>query len=475
MANYVQFVGELKTSFYPKSNTGLYETGDAWFYHTDGYIYGGAGNTGTLFKLNPNTLTIAAEDQVTFDPLDVSYFKQLMYHDNYLYGLIGRSGYTGNWIQKFTMDLALSGEPLYAGTVVYGTDGNIYGSKAECLNQNASWINYWRPITGQLWANGWERLPNDYPYHIGATDSYSGGVSSGATLINFGISSNGTYILNNGPVSGFLASSSFVSEFTVDGERLGVVRYNNTIGPQEMVWDTEADQFAWFRCTSASGNLRLKSMVPGTYDALYDTLITGLVDGEGDLRDNSIYHTRTIWYSNNVETTGYTPDNEPQVWDHTQEPWGAGNVIVHNPCGHWHKRRPPIAGVNLLYTMNTIYPNDGARIIAVNPDSAELVYQYAVSGGWGSGSFAALCGKVYVWQQYLDAGADHISSIITLTQELNYLGLDGCEGGYRSLNNTYYEVGRCIITDGVQYLFNFAKASTLIGGGGLITKYRIVK
>lgn len=419
----IEYVGEIQVSFTPNTS-GLYTSGDAMLYHTDGYIYGGAFSNGTIFRVEPEAFIV--DIQTTFSASDISAIEQILYYDSYLYVMIKRSSYTGNWIQKIsiptdtTEDFELVGDPLYAGSVVTGTDGNIYGS-FKSLAMSGGWYARHTPITGDLWATGWERLPDDYSYDVGSLIDYSGIVTSGADLINFRIIPKTGYIFVNGPTSDITASSAFIHQFEFDGTYVKYFPNLLVVGPNEIVMSPDSHNFALLRCTSSFTNLTMRRI--DTNSALNsDYLITGLLDEEGNSKDNSIYHKRTVWHPAN----------------------------------------------NLIYSYHSMYSDWDNRIIAVD-SSGNLIHQYAWLGDTITGSFVILGDYVYVWQDGL-TGSGHTSAIIKLTLELEFVCIEDCLGGY--YNNQYREEGRQIVTDNEQYIYNFARTQ---GGAsaGLITKWRV--
>lgn len=421
----IEYVEEIHTSFYPNTY-GQYTSGDAMIYHTDGYIYGGAFSEGTMFRLEPGQLEI--DIQTTFDAADVSAIEQIIFYNGYLYAMIKRSGYTGNWVQKISIPATVSeafelvDDPLYAGSVVTGTDNNVYGS-FNSLNMTAgAWTTQHTPITGASWATGWERLPDDYSYPIDADVSvYEDGVTSGADLINFMIIPNDGYIFVTGPETSLLAYSAYVNKFNFDGTRVGFYVNYVTAGPNEIVMSPNSHDIALLRNVSVTTNLTMRRIdVNGGLNT--DYLITGLLDADGNSNDNSWHHNRTIWHPAN----------------------------------------------NLIYSFHNVWPGTSSRMVAIDSDG-NLVYQYAWALGTDKGSFVILGDYVYVWQTGLHS-VSHVSAIIKLTLELEFVCIEDCSGALNP-NQIAWEVGRIMVSDGNEYIYNFARVLTP-DGEGIITKYR---
>lgn len=427
----IEYVGEIPVSFKPKTH-GLYMSNEAMVFHSDGYIYGGAASEGTIFRIEPNDFKI--DIQTTFAAANVSGITQLIFNGGFIYAAITRSGYTGQWIQKITIPVdstesfALVGEPIYCGSVVTGTDGNVYGALL-CMNiTSLAWRDIWRPITGASWTTGWERLPDDYSYHIYATleelNSVPASLTTGANIASFLVMSDGDFIINSSPSSGFLASTAIVSLIESDGTFVRQFGTNTIIGPNELIRGPYDHELRLMRCTSALTNLTMRAIdTSGPSSA--DYLITGLLDPDGGSYDGSIYHFKTVWHVPN----------------------------------------------NRIYNLHSTWPDDWGRIIAVDPDDGTLLHQYA----WeGTGSITAasfvICGDyVYVWQDSLSGGGSK-SAIIKLTLDLEFVCIEDCVGALAG--GTYREHGEQIITDGSHFIYNFADVdSGEYLTDGVITKW----
>lgn len=419
---------------------GLYASGDAMVYE-DGHLYGGGVDSGTIFKVRTDTLEIVS--LTVFADADVSSIRQVIVYDGYIYALIERSGYTGNWIQKISIpalseNFTLIGEPLYCGSVCYGTDGKVYGAK-EVLNLNSGYIGGWTPITGEIWEYGWEELPETYSYYIhmdiAAVAAASGyDVCCGSVCINFKIIDANNIVINSGPNSGFLAYTAAPSLITWTGQLLGVYLPNTIIGPNEIVANNEGTELALLRCTSAFTDLTFR-YIDVSSSVSTDTLITGLLDYNGALYDGSIYHHRTIWCDIN----------------------------------------------NRVYSLHATWPDLEGRIIAVD-SSGNLLHQYSlprdpVSLNYGSFTImndSLYSGYVYLWQDSLHSsdGSTAKSSIIKLTLDLEFVCIQDCEGVV--YDGTSTEVGRSVVNDGEGYLYNFSNPAIPDGenaGKGAITKW----
>jgi len=428
----IQYLSELLTSFIPNDdhslNKGQNVSSDALIY-LNGYLYGGAGDEGTIFRIDPESMTV--ETQTTFLSSEVNYFEQLIYNDDdgYIYAMIKISGYNGNWIQKISIPSVGSGNPfqlvdspLYAGSVVYGTDVNVYGSYITA-SMNAFWEPVFRPVTGAQWWTVWEQLPITYPYTILAgSGSLAGTYSSGAELINFQLLPNGELIFNSGPQSGTFPVTSLIHQFQQDGTRVRIFSGTTTIGPEEIVPNpSNGYDLALLRCTGATTNLTLRR-INASSGASGDVLITGLELPDGTPLDGSIYHKRTRWHSN-----------------------------------------------GRIYSMHSTYPNNYGRIIAVDPNGT-LLYQYSYQPQNLFGSFVIAGDYVYVWQDSWHNSAGYVSSIIKLTLDLEFVCLYDAPAGWSVPLSLYTERGRHIVHDGVNKVYNFG---TRFGSDGIITKYQV--
>lgn len=392
-----------------KSNKGL-------LYHTDGYLYGASGNSGYIFRMDPSTLQIL--ESTTFTISEIKTFKQLSYYNGYLWALITIDGYIGNWIQKITMpaigssnNFTLAAEPLYAGDVVVGSDGNNYGCKGATYSNNVAYA----PVTGAFWTQVWELLPSDYSYN--KTSSYAafgGRYTVGATLIDFSFV-DGDLVFNGGPYSTILSYWPMLNKFSLTGTFIANRPVNNSLGPNEMVQNPLGSNAAFLRCTGAITNLTVAVFYE---DLSYDTpvLVSGLLDESGNPYDASIYHLKTVWHSN-----------------------------------------------GLVYNLHACYSTALNRIIAISPHTGQVIHQFIFGTGTTSGaSFIILNNYVYVWQQVL-VEEHHTSSIAKLTLELELVCIEQCWGNLAA--PIYGEVSGQLATDNVQYLFNYTEDSVI--------KYRV--
>jgi len=422
----IEYRGEIRMSSYP-INTGAETSNNALLYHS-GYLYGGSLSTGYIFKLDQGSMSIV--DFNTFDPADISGIYQLEYYDGYLYALITRSGYTGKWIQKISVaNLSLVGLPMWAGSVCYGTDGHVYGAIGVGLTY--SWVNSYKPITWAGWASYWNLLPDSYSYYIAALAEYIN-ISdlNGAGIINFKINSKG-FIFNPGPSSSISITVPYINQFDFTGKKIRGFRSNATIGPNEITQNPlNSDEIVTIRKTSTYGGLKIKyastagpndqAIAIGTY--LADNSITGLLDPLGAPDTTCFYHGRSIWHTN-----------------------------------------------NRIYCMYGAYPpGNHTWIFSVN-SSGVLIHQYVIPGSITKYSFVILGDYVYVWQDAIKP-TDYTSSIIKLTLDLEFVCIKSCPGGlYAGL---YTEVGRHIVTNETNLLYNYAGAS--MGTNlSLITKYEV--
>lgn len=394
-----------------------YKSGDAMFYHTDGFLYAGAYDSGTMFKINSFDLSIV--NQVDFSVSDISRIHQLIYYGGIIYALIERSGYEGKWIQKISLDFELIDPPLYGGSVIVGTDGNIWGAR-KCLNLTV-FISDWTPVTGGSYTTGWEQLPADYSYHIyeniSALAAAHAGTCAGAVMVNFRIIPGIGYIINTGPFSTFLTYSSAISLVSFTGESVDLFAGNTIIGPNEIAQSSNFNNLALLRCTGVFSDLTLRTINVSSGGST-DYLITGLIGPSGP-QDNSIYHYRTIWHTN-----------------------------------------------NRIYSCHSIWNSMEGRIIAVSP-TGDLLYQYLINAGVGACSFVILGDFVYVWQDGIK-GTHYNSAIIKLTLDLEFVCIVNCEGDM--VYTDHYEKGMILATNGVDRIYNFYRAN--YGQGG-ITQWRV--
>ena len=421
----IEFVTAVET-LHTTESLGLYVSRDNMVFQ-DGLIIGGAVNSGSIFKFDPNR-NIFVND-TTFSVSDVSAIHQVEYYDGMIYALISRDGYVGKWIQKITIptddgDFELLDAPLYAGNVVIGSDDRIYGAIAG-LNLNSFWLPYLTPITGSLWETGWEELPVDYEYKIYDSighlivDGDEWGV--GAICINFKIIDGEGLVINTGPASGAASITALIGYISFDGTRKKIFDGHTTIGPNELVVGPSGTDLALLRCTGGTDNLTLRMIdTDALIYASTDILITGLVDENGDPKDNSIYHDRTIWHHAN----------------------------------------------NRIYSLHATWPDHYSRIIAVSP-SGNLLYQYYIDVLISHQSFVILGDFVYLWQDGIH-GSAYESAIIKLTLDLEFVCIEDCPGVMRTIGPR--EQGGSIISNGNDRIYNFAES---FDGDGAITTYEV--
>jgi len=142
-----------------------------------------------------------------------------------------------------------------------------------------------------------------------------------------------------------------------------------------------------------------------------DTLVTGL-EINGAAFDGSVYHTRTIWHTN-----------------------------------------------GRIYSSHSTWPDLYWRIISVNTNGA-VIHQYNGENTNSSATgFVILGNYVYVWvydNAYLAEpySIKSKSHVIKLTLDLEYVCEEPCLGGLNA--GKYYETGRCIVSDGSKYMYNYS-------------------
>jgi hypothetical protein len=266
--------------------------------YDDGVLYT-ASTDGTLAIVDADSLRI-----ITSKKFNGCSFKHIQLIASTLYALVNFAGYTGDHIQDYSVageDFTPINEPIYCGTVVRGTDGNIYGAKITANIGSSLWISGHTPVTGDIWDTAWELLPADYPYYIYPNmsmvqDADPNEKTRGGEVINF-YRTNDVFIINSGPTSSFLAYTSMIHRMKFTGQHDFTYNSNTIIGPNELVKSPLTDEWALLRCTGAFTNLSLSVIGNFTADFLVATLITGL-EISGVPQDNSLYHRRTIWHSN---------------------------------------------------------------------------------------------------------------------------------------------------------------------------------
>lgn len=412
----IVFIDELKISYYSYTEVvGSYHPPNSLLYY-EGFLYAASGTNSTLQKINPVTMVV--DTTITYNINDIALFEQIVIYEGVLYAMVLRNGYVGGWIQKISLtDFSLIDPPLYAGSVVYGTDGNVYGSK-KSLNTNAYWINQWRPITGSLWAGGWEQLPGAYPYTIyPSINSFAGGVTDGSINVGFRVTDYG-YLVCSGPESSTTTASSFTSLISSTGSRVRLFASNLVIGPNGLELSPGGDRAVSIRQTSLAGNVRMRVMDinAGTF---IDPLITGL------------------------KRNGVSYD-------------GTYNIQAFR----WHTNER-------VYVLHNFYIVTGWRIFALDPNSGTLLYQYDYLTSGSPGSFVILGNYVYVWMR--DGAAPSYSYITKLTLDLEFVCREPCLGDF--FLGGYREQGRNIVSDGSQYIYNYARTFAPSDTPGLITKW----
>lgn len=419
----IEYVSELALDHYPYSsvNNGVYYSSDSLVYY-NGYLYAAGGNSGIIERIDPETMTV--EQRTVFDAGDVSSFRQIIIYGGVIYASIMIDGYRGNWIQKINipavgsgLDFTKSGEPMWAGSVCYGTDDNIYGSITS-LNMNYAYIADFTPVTGALWESYWDQLPGDYAYFIEENaDVYLGARTCGAQLCSFKIVDDLGYVFASGPESTYLSHSAYINVFNMDGEEQYAFPGNTTVGPNELAQlSSSSHLLATLRCTSSRTSLTARIVNAVDHDTS-DTLITGL-EIEGDSYDGSSYHRRTIWHSN-----------------------------------------------DRIYSLHNTWPDQYLRIISIST-TGSLIHQYSPGIIGGVGSFVILGNYVYVWT-YSSEYPGYYSIVIKLTLNLDFVCQEYCIGGL--YGGIYRESGRSIVSDGEQYIYNYHQPSG--GSTGLITKW----
>lgn len=419
----IEFVDTVEISATAGPTWGNYESNEALLY-SDGYLYFGAANV--MYLIDTDTMQVVTA--TTFDTSDILGIYQTLEYDGDLYLLITRSGYSGRWIQKMTKpvttaDFELIGDPLYAGQVVLETDGKIYGCRGSHY-ANTYWIEVWRPINSSLF---WEELPSDYSYYIHSNiyDAEHDDRICGAGLVNFLILSSGDYIGNNGPTSGASASAwTTYCKYDLTNGQYIFMPGTTTNGVDEIVLNPIGkNRIAAFGHV-AWGSLRLETADVDSIDH-NQTVITGLLDPDGNPEDRSVYHGKTMWYTN-----------------------------------------------DRIYTLHHAYLKDYNRIICCDPEGS-LLYQFSdMSSSYGS--YTILGDYVYVWAKdgdVVEEGMPSVGRIIKLTLDLEFVCHIRTQGGEFSVGlSKYLEWPGQYTNDGNQYLYSFHKWP---GESGYISKYQV--
>lgn len=391
-----------------------------------GRFYACMSEAGTIFKFNQ--MTMAVEESTTFAAADVKEFKQIIYYNGQIHALVSRDGYYGSWIQKIDipandsgLDFTLSGDPLYCGSVTTGTDGNLYGAYWGQDQQNFS--NLLKPVTGALWNVNWEQIPAGYTYAIDLYTDYAlrtPPTTVGGHLVNFQIIPDVGYVVTCGPLSSFAIYYPNVSVIDFNGAWQNSYDKIMSIGPSQTKVDpNDNSRFVSFYHGGAGSDL---NMVIFTYNPSTVTTypVSGMVDGDGNPRDNAIYHCQTAWHTN-----GY------------------------------------------IYNLHALYSDFALRIVSLNFNSGVVSHQY----WWDPIASPDLCGfvilgdYVYVWQNAITSGDQWISRIYKLTLKLEFVCWYDCPG---FLSDIYRETGGSLNTDGL-WLYNFASNNNHSVYG--VTKY----
>jgi hypothetical protein len=215
-----------------------------------------------------------------------------------------------------------------------------------------------------------------------------------------------------------------ISVFSFSGVRSRIFEGDNSIGPEEMVQNPyDVYDFALLRCTSAFTNLTLRRVNIDTGDNV-DTLVTGLKDGNGNDYDYSVYHQRTIWHTN-------------------------GRIYT-------------------FHAVTAIFGPELMRIVSIDPDTAQVTHEYVIANKFGQGSFVILGNYVYVWQNATKPNG-YAAAIVKLTLDLEYVCTAPCKGGIKTQEGHYVEMGRHIVSDGIDTMFNYA----YVGPGSMVTKWTV--
>ena len=153
------------------------------------------------------------------------------------------------------------------------------------------------------------------------------------------------------------------------------------------------------------------------------TVLTGLEDPNGDPEDRSVYHGKTVWYTN-----------------------------------------------NRIYTLYGLYLRSYSRILCCDPDG-NLLYQFTDMEN--TNSFSILGDYVYVWAKdgdIVEDGSTSVGRIIKLTLDLEFVCHITTRGGRYSSLNKYLEWPGQHTNDDYQYLFSWHKWP---GEPGYVSKYQV--
>jgi hypothetical protein len=388
--------------------------GEMLIYDTDtDMMYGCYDTAGTIFRYDSATMT--EERSTTFADIDVDAIYQIHKVGNTIYALITRDTYEGKWIQKITIPalagsdpFVLDGDPLYCGSVTTGTDAKIYGCLKN-LNQSGSYAAQYKPITGGSWADYWEELPGAYSYTIDVYSDYaarSPQVTVGSNIVSFAVHENdaiGTnYVLASGPESVWLQYVAVAHQIEPDGTHYRTFNMGLDIGPWQGAIEPSGNRMACLSHETITGQLTL--YIFGLQDgSVSRTVVTGLEDGDGVSRDNTIYHAQCVWGPN-----GY------------------------------------------IYHLHGLHGDSAGRIVAISPGSAAVAHQYWLGTPWNEdhNGFTIMGDYLYAWT---DSAAEegYSTAIMKFTLTLEHVCTYQCPG----LGSA--ETPGSITNDGSTELYNF--------------------
>lgn len=390
------------------------------------YLWVGS-DAGVLLKIDPTDMSIVQRTAFAGGVIDS--IKQIEYFDDKLYIGCSISGSSGWFIQKVTaaengVDFVVIGDPIYAGSVVRGSDGNVYGAMISA-RAYGSYATSMQPITGGLWWTAYERIMDDYAYYIYASHAAIGTNASGAAIQNFKVIDTDSFIARRS-TSALISNTSTASRISFAGIRLGLIVGTNINSPGVEL-NPDHTQAVVVRNVSAGTGTTVDwmSLTGGGLSLISSGAVSGLLDYDGSSRDNGIYHIRAIWHTN-----------------------------------------------NRVYYYGSLYPGYEIRIWSIIPGTFNVLHQY-MTGLTGGGDFTIMGDYVYIMQAGLKNPV-HSSAWIKLDLDLNFICLEDCVSSWAG--DYEFEKGNNITNDGEQYIFNYASNRHWVSPptyDAVVTKYYV--
>lgn len=384
--------------------------------------------TGVLLKIDPVSMDVLQRTEFSNDEIDA--IRQIEYFDDILYVGCSISGSTGWFIQKVTtaetgIDFALIDSPIYAGTVVRGSDGFVYGSFSSNRNDTSPWNTGYHPITGGLWSGAYERIMDDYAYYIYANHSaIPASYSSGANIRNFQIVNSDSF-LTRFDSSALISGTATVAHMAFTGTRLAQIGGKGISSPG-IILNSTRTKAVEIRNAGAATDTRVEWIDVDAGGISLDSTgaVTGLLDFDGTPRDQGLYHIKTIWHTN-----------------------------------------------NRVYYLGSLWPERILRIWSIIPGTFDVLHQY-MPGTGGAASFTILDDFVYLMQSGIK-GSGFSSAWIKLDLDLNFICIEDCRSFWESDKDV--EFGANIVHDGNSLIFNYSNVNDIAFPEGkplsTVTKY----